>query len=255
MKDLSNLELKNFLDEKVFEFNTKSFIADDPIQIPHQYENKEDIEIAAFLVCTIAWGNRKSIIDNGYKMMSLLDESPFDFVMNHSEKELMQLRKFVHRTFNGNDFVFFIQSLKNIYNNKNGLEQIFKTHQTDNSLSESIVNFHHIFFEPVHEKRTEKHVANPSKGSIAKRINLFLRWMVRNDGFVDFGLWDISPSKLSCPLDVHSGNIARKLGLINRKNNDLPALSELDSNLRAFDKEDPVKYDYALFGLGAYDKF
>jgi uncharacterized protein (TIGR02757 family) len=255
MNSLSPAELKCFLDEKVIEFNNKSFIDDDPIQIPHQFKKKEDIEIASFLVCTIAWGNRKSIIENGFKMISLLDESPFEFVMNHSEKDLIALNKFVHRTFNGADFIFFIRSLKNIYKNKNGLEQIFKNDQSENSYSNSIIALHRFFFEIPHEKRIEKHIANPSKGSVAKRINLFLRWMIRKDGIVDFGLWGLSPAKLSCPLDIHSGNIARKLGLIQRKNNDLLALSELDSNLRAFDKNDPVKYDYALFGLGAYNKF
>jgi len=255
MSELSPAELKLFLDEKVLQFNTKSFIDDDPIQIPYRYKRKEDIEISGFLACTIAWGNRTMIIKNASRMMELMDESPFDFVMNHSETELSVLRKFVHRTFNGDDLIFFIKSLKNIYQNRGGMEEVFKIGQGEASLLPAIANFHDIFFEPEHEKRSEKHVANPNKGSVAKRINLFLRWMIRKDGIVDFGLWDIPTSKLHCPLDVHSGNIARKLGLISRKNNDLAALEELDLALRSFDPTDPVKYDYALFGLGVYDAF
>jgi uncharacterized protein (TIGR02757 family) len=255
MSELSTAELKLFLEEKVLQFNTKSFITDDPIQIPYNYSSKEDIEISAFLSCTIAWGNRTMIIKNGYRMMELLDESPYDFIVNHSESDLTALRKFVHRTFNGEDFIFFVRSLKNIYTNKGGMEEVFKSNQGENSLLPAIAQFHKIFFEPSHDKRTEKHVADPNKGSVAKRINLFLRWMIRKDGIVDFGLWDIPTSKLHCPLDVHSGNIARKLGIISRKNNDLAALEELDQNLRALDDQDPVKYDFALFGLGVYDQF
>jgi len=255
MSKLTRKELKLFLDEKVVEFNSKSFIDDDPIQIPHNYSRKEDIEISAFLACTIAWGSRTMIIKNAYRMMELLDESPYDFVIQHNERDLNTVRKFVHRTFNGEDLIFFIRSLKNIYTNKGGMEVLFKMHQGTTSLLPAIAAFHRIFFEPEHDKRSEKHVANPEKGSVAKRINLFLRWMIRKDGIVDFGLWDIPTSKLHCPLDVHSGNIARKLGLITRKNNGLAALEELDSNLRSFDAEDPVKYDFALFGLGVYDRF
>lgn len=255
MSKLSKTELKLFLDEKVLQFNTKSFIEDDPIQIPYKYSRKEDIEISAFLACTIAWGNRTMIIKNAYRMMELMDESPFDFVVNHNENDLKGLQKFVHRTFNGEDLIFFIRALNNIYTKKGGMEALFKMHQGESSLLLAIAQFHNIFFEPEHDKRSEKHVANPDKGSVAKRINLFLRWMIRKDRIVDFGLWDIPTSKLHCPLDVHSGNIARKLGLITRKNNDLAALEELDSNLRALDAEDPVKYDFALFGLGVYDQF
>jgi hypothetical protein len=255
MSALTISELKLFLEEKVLQFNTKAFIEDDPIQIPYQYSKKEDIEIAAFLACTIAWGNRTMIIKNGYRMLELMDESPYEFVMNHSKKDLLSLKKFVHRTFNGDDLTFFVQSLKNIYENKGGMEQVFKIHQGEQSLLPAISAFHQVFFELEHNSRTAKHIANPNKGSVAKRINLFLRWMIRKDGIVDFGLWDIATSKLHCPLDVHSGNIARKLGLINRKNNDLKALEELDNNLRLLDAEDPVKYDFALFGLGVYDQF
>lgn len=253
--ELSLNELREFLDEKVVEFNTKEFIKDDPVQIPHIYFLKEDIEIAGFLAATIAWGNRTMIIRNAKRMMELLGNSPYDFVMSHNNNQLKRFENFVHRTFNSTDMVFFIESLKNIYANKGGIESIFKQYQTKDSLQEAIAQFHIEFFSIPHEKRTRKHVANTKKGSVAKRINLFLRWMIRKDKIVDFGLWDISPSKLSCPLDVHSGNIARKLGLITPKNNTIKALNELDKNLRLLDSKDPVKYDYALFGLGVYDKF
>lgn len=248
-------EMKEFLEEKFLEFNTKAFIEDDPVQIPHLYEIKEDIEISAFLTATIAWGNRTMIIKNSNKMMELLGNSPYDFVMTHKKSQLTRFESFVHRTFNSVDMVYFIKALRNIYENHGGLEAIFKKYQTENSLQDAISKFHSIFFEIPHLTRTEKHVASPQKGSVAKRINLFLRWMIRNDKIVDFGLWDIAPSKLSCPLDVHSGNIARKLGLITVKPNSLKALKELDTNLRLLDPLDPVKYDYALFGLGVYDKF
>ena len=249
-------ELRDFLNEKAIEFNTKDFITDDPVQIPHQFELKEDIEIAGFLAATIAWGNRTMIIRNSKKMMELMGESPYDFVMEHKEHQLKRLEGFVHRTFNATDFKYFIRSLRNIYSNHDGLEGIFTKHQTEDSLQPAIAELHKIFFELEHEQRTEKHVANTQKGSVAKRINLFLRWMVRKDKIVDFGLWEgIDQSKLSCPLDVHSGNIARKLELITEKANNLKALKELDANLRLLDKNDPVKFDYALFGLGVYEKF
>lgn len=247
----NNESLKLFLEEKVAQYNTIDFISDDPIQLPHQFTSKEDIEIIGFLVATIAWGNRKMIIKNGKKMTQLMGNAPYDFILSHNKKQLDRLDTFVHRTFNGTDFKYFIQSLRNIYTKHNGLESIFKHHQSDTSLLPAISAFHSIFFELPHEFRTEKHIANPEKGSVAKRINMFLRWMCRKDNCgVDFGIWAIHPSKLSCPLDVHSGNIARALGLITRKNNDLKALQELDATLRKFDPQDPVKYDFALFGLG-----
>jgi uncharacterized protein (TIGR02757 family) len=176
--------------------------------------------------------------------------------MSHQEHQLERLESFVHRTFNGEDFKYFIKALKHIYTNHNGLESIFIKHQTDDSLQPAIHALHEIFFEIEHPQRTRKHVADPLKGSVAKRINMNLRWLCRKDNKgVDFGIWDISPSKLSCPLDVHSGNIARKLGLLNRKNNDLKALEELDKSLRGLDPIDPVKYDFALFGLGIFERF
>jgi uncharacterized protein (TIGR02757 family) len=250
-------ELKDFLDEKVRLYNTTQFIETDPIQIPHLFSVKEDIEISAFLIATIAWGNRKTIIRNGHKLMQIMGDSPYDFVMNFSEKHTNQLSSFVHRTFNSDDLNYFIKALQNIYKNHGGLEQVFARKVEARSLQTSIHHFKKTFFNLPHLSRTEKHISDPLKNSAAKRINMFLRWMVRNDNTgVDFGIWQtLSPSQLSCPLDVHSGNVARKLKLLQRKQNDGKALFELDSSLRKMDPKDPVKYDYALFGLGVFESF
>lgn len=254
---MNKTELKEFLDTKVIQYNNLNFIESDPIQIPHQFSVKEDIEIAGFLTATIAWGNRKSIINNAKRLMNFLDNAPFDFVMNHSETDLERLHPFVHRTFNGDDAIQFIKSLKQIYLQHKGLENLFAKHAEQNSLQTSISKFKIIFFEENHLQRTQKHVSDPLKNSAAKRINMFLRWMVRNDNTgVDFGIWNsLSPAQLSCPLDVHSGNVARKLGLLKRKQNDGKALLELDTALRKLDINDPVKYDFALFGLGVFEGF
>ena len=254
---MTQSELKEFLDAKVIQYNNPKFIESDPIQIPHQFALKEDIEISAFLTATIAWGNRKMIIKNAQRMMDLLGNSPYDFIINHKEQHLDKFEGFVHRTFNEVDIKYFIQSLKYIYLNNNNLESVFYQFDKPNSLQYAIHQFKSIFFQLEHPKRSEKHISDPLKGSAAKRINMFLRWMVRNDNAgVDFGIWKtISPSQLSCPLDVHSGKVARKLGLLNRKQNDAKALQELDTNLRKLDATDPVKYDFALFGLGVFEKF
>ena len=252
---MNKIELKEFLDEKVELYNNKTFIESDPIQIPHLYSLKEDIEIAGFLTATIAWGNRKMIINNAKKMVELMGNSPYDFVIHHSESDLKPLEKFVHRTFNGTDFISFIRSLQHIYQSHNGLEAVFS--KENPNLQQSISEFKSLFFEIPHEIRTEKHISDPLNGSAAKRINMYLRWMVRNDNKgVDFGIWNsITPAALSCPLDVHSGNVARKLGLLTRKQNDAKALAELDKTLRELDPNDPVKYDFALFGLGVFEGF
>jgi uncharacterized protein (TIGR02757 family) len=256
-KNINKTELKDFLDAKVEQYNNLKFIESDPIQVPHQFSLKEDIEIAGFLTATISWGNRKSIINNAKRMAELLDNSPFDFVLNHHETDLEKLEPFVHRTFNGEDFIQFIKSLQHIYKNHNGLESMFLKHAEKDSLQNSISQFKSTFFEIEHVSRIQKHVSDPLKNSAAKRINMFLRWMVRTDCTgVDFGIWNtLSPSQLSCPLDVHSGNVARKLGLLTRKQNDAKALLELDSALRKLDSKDPVKYDFALFGLGVFEGF
>ena len=254
---MTQSELKEFLDVKVEQYNRLEFLDSDPIQIPHRFQKKEDIEISAFLTATIAWGNRKSIIKNANRMMELLDNSPHDFIMNHQENDLDKLTGFVHRTFNAIDLGFFIHSLKNIYTKHGGLEKVFQQNITSDTMQPAISGFKKIFYEIPHQTRTTKHVSDPLKGSAAKRINMFLRWMVRdNTTGVDFGLWKtIHPSALSCPLDVHSGNVARKLNLLNRKQNDAKALAELDKSLRKLDVNDPVKYDFALFGLGVFEKF
>jgi len=206
--------LKEFLDAKVLQYNQPKFLERDPIQIPHQFTKKEDIEISAFLTSTIAWGNRKSIINNASNLMSLLDNAPFNFVMQHQQEDLEALLSFVHRTFNGIDLCYFIQSLKNIYAHHHGLEAVFATPSHVTSTQETIASFKKIFFELPHPQRTTKHVSDPLKGSAAKRINMFLRWMVRDHSTgVDFGLWKSIQ--------------ARQL----------------------------VKYDFALFGLGVFEKF
>jgi uncharacterized protein (TIGR02757 family) len=254
---LTKSELKEFLDSKVLQYNNPAFIESDPIQIPHRYSLKEDIEISSFLTATIAWGNRKMIIKNANKMMELLGNSPYDFVMNHKTSDLDKFDGFVHRTFNSEDFKYFIKSLKNIYLNYEGIESVFQKHVDETNIQPAIHKFKTIFFSINHHRRTQKHVGDPMKGSAAKRINMMLRWLIRDDNAgVDFGIWKtISPSTLSCPLDVHSGNVARKLGLLTRKQNDAKGLLELDNNLRKLDPKDPVKYDFALFGLGVFEKF
>ncbi len=248
----TNEELSIFLDDRYFIYNTKSFIENDPISIPHKFSKKEDIEISAFLVSTIAWGQRKTIINNGLKICSLMNNSPFDFIINHKDADLKTFSKFVHRTFNSTDLQYFIIALKEIYLNYGGLEKVFNDGFKNGNAFDAIIYFRSIFLNFEHEKRTEKHISNPNKNSACKRINMFLRWMVRNDNFgVDFGLWNkISPSKLICPLDVHSARVARSLGLLSRIQNDRKAAEELTNNLLLFCAEDPVKYDFALFGAG-----
>jgi uncharacterized protein (TIGR02757 family) len=253
-----NLEqIKDLLDEKVKTYNNASFIKTDPIQIPHRFSTKEDIEIAAFLTASLSWGKRSVIIDKSNKLMSLMGNAPHDFVLNHSESDLAKLSEFAHRTFNGTDCAYFIKALQNIYINHHGMENIFSIHQGMTTMHDSIIKFRTIFLEKEHWIRTRKHVPDPRIGSASKRLHMFLRWMVRNDtSGVDFGLWKHIPmSKLSCPLDVHTGNVARSLGLIQRHQNDLRTVNELDEKLRSFDPIDPVRYDFALFGLGVHEGF
>ena len=247
-------ELKDYLDFKADQYNNPNFIESDPIQIPHRYKIKEDIEISGFLAATIAWGNRKMIINSATKMMDVMGNNPYDFVMNATNDQIDAIDNIVHRTFNSEDFRYFIKSLRNIYENHGGLENVFSANNSIN-LQNRISEFKKIFFEIDHPLRTTKHISDPLKGSSSKRINMFLRWVSRKDtNGVDFGIWNaISPSELSCPLDVHSGNVARALGILKRKQNDQKALIELDEALRKFDPTDPVKYDFALFGLGVFE--
>lgn len=247
-------EIYQLLEEKYDLFNRKSFIESDPISIPHLFTKKEDIEIAGFLAATIAWGQRKTIINNANKLVNLMDNSPYEFVMNHSKKDLECFNDFKHRTFNGIDAKYFITALKNIYDNHRGLESLFSRHA---NMQLNISTFKQLFFEIEHPNRTTKHVSDPLKNSSAKRINMYLRWMIRKDNRgVDFGIWNtINTEYLMCPLDVHSGNVARKLGLLKRTQNDWKAVVELTDQLKEFDAQDPIKYDFSLFGLGVFEKF
>lgn len=250
-------ELKEFLDEKAFLYENLKFIESDPIQIPHSFSKKEDIEIAGFLAATIAWGKRPMIIKNTQRMMELMGNTPHDFILNHQSSDLDSFDGFVHRTFNAEDFKFFIKSLQNIYVNHVSLEDVLAINDGSDNYKTAIHDFKKVFFEIPHVPRTQKHVSDPLKGSASKRINMYLRWMVRNNKKgVDFGIWTKhNPAHLHCPLDVHTGNVARKLSILKRKQSDWKAIQELDVTLREFDKKDPVKYDFALFGLGVFEKF
>jgi uncharacterized protein (TIGR02757 family) len=246
-------ELKTFLDQQVQTFNRQEFIAGDPIEVPHRFNRKEDIEIAGFLAATMAWGQRKNIIKSAHQLMNWMDASPFDFVTNATKSDLQPFSKFVYRTFNGNDCLFFIKSLQNIYHQYGGLEQVLTDgYKKDGTIKNALEQLSTVFFSIGHLQRTTKHIANPANGSAAKRLNMYLRWMVRSDNSrVDFGLWkNIPANALMIPLDVHVGNVARQLGLLQRKQNDWKAVEELTAKLREFDPADPVKYDFALFSLG-----
>lgn len=255
--NLDQALLKEFLDEKVKLYNQPAFIENDPICIPHLFSKKEDIEISAFLIASIAWGQRNSIIQNGQKLVKLMDMAPHDFIINAEKKDFKPFEKFVHRTFNGSDCHYFLYAIKQLYTNKNGLEGLFKVHKNEQNVMPAIARAKKDFFTYRHLIRTEKHFSNPDSGSAAKRINMFLRWMVRKDKCgVDFGIWKtIQPKQLICPLDVHSGRVARKLGLLHRKQDDRKAAEELTNSLLELDANDPVKYDFALFGLGVNEKF
>lgn len=245
-------ELKIFLDEKADQYNHPDFIENDPIQIPHRFSLKQDVEIAGFLAATISWGNRKAIIKSAEKMLDIMGNSPYDFVQNYSEKELKDIQgKSIHRTFNGEDFTYFIQQFNRIYKENESLENLFKINDQETSFLHSIERFRSNFLG-IEKHRTHKHVSSPYKNSSTKRIIMFLRWMVRKDKRgVDFGIWEnIDQKHLSIPLDVHTGNISRKLGLISRTQNDWKTVEELDLVIRKFDEKDPAKYDFALFGLG-----
>lgn len=253
---MTHAELTHFLDQKATEYNQSFFIEHDPIQIPHRFSLKQDIEIAALLSATIAWGNRKSIIKNADSMMQRMDNSPFDFILHATPKDLEKLHGFVHRTFNEFDFKYFVLALQRIYKEHKSLEELFLIQPEEQNPKQAIERFRNAFF--LGEKiRTNKHISSPAKNSSAKRLNMFLRWMVRQDKQgVDFGIWQQIPtSKLSLPLDVHTGNVARKLGILTRKQNDWKAVEELDIALRKMDSQDPIKYDFALFGLGAFEGF
>lgn len=248
-------DIKFLLDSRLERYNHPDFIETDPIQIPHRFSRKEDVEIAAFLTATIAWGQRKSIINNANRLMDLMDNAPYDFLMEENP-EWNRFSAFVHRTFNGSDCMFFLSSLRNIYRNHGGLEQVFTIgFQTNQTVWGALRYFREIFLSVNHTAHVTKHVSDVTANSSAKRLNMFLRWMVRcDDNGVDFGLWkNIPMSALMLPLDVHTGDVARALGLLHRKQNDWKAVEEITGVLRSFDPADPIKYDFALFGIGAFE--
>ena len=248
MKDWQ--QLKNFLDDKVNQYNQPGFVDDDPIQIPHQFKKLQDIEIAGFFAAVLAWGQRKTIIAKCQELMNLMDQAPHAFMVNHTHNDLKRLSAFKHRTFNTTDLLYFIHFLKQYYQKENSLENAFLIGK---NMKERLTNFHSTFFSmPDFPSRTQKHIATPDRKSACKRLNMFIRWMVRRDNKgVDFGLWkNIPPSELICPIDLHVERVARQLKLIKRKPVDWQTAEELTARLRLFDASDPVKYDFALFGLG-----
>ena len=250
MKIVLQNEIIDFLNEQVDCYNTSQFIESDPISIPHLFSWKPDIEISAFLTATISWGQRLTLIRNARNLMKLMDDSPYEFVLQHNTADLKRFESFVHRTFNGKNAVFFIQRLKHIYNKFKTLEDAFAPHLPD--VKSRILFFREEFLGANPEFIHSRHISNPFDNSAAKRLNMFLRWMVRNDERkVDFGIWEkMKSADLMIPLDVHSGTVSRQLGILNRKQNDWKAVEELTEMLRKFDPIDPIKYDYALFGLG-----
>lgn len=267
--EINYQEMKYLLDSKVHQYNRYEFISSDPIQVPHRFSRKEDIEIAAFLTATISWGQRKSIIRNANRLMELMDNSPYDFLMETpvyldgypQEKrilnpELNPIAGFVHRTFNSDDCLYFFESIRNIYLHYRGLEEVFTDgYLTDSTIYGTLKHFRSVFLSIPHANRIRKHISDVTANSSAKRLNMFLRWMIRKDNNeVDFGLWkNIPGSALMLPLDIHSGEVARSLGLLERKQNDWKAVEEITSVLRSFDPVDPVKYDFALFGSGVFE--
>lgn len=248
-------KLREFLDRKAAHYEDKGFIIDDPIRIPHRFSKARDVEVAAFLTAILAWGNRKAIVKSGLEMMELLDEAPYDFVKNHSAEDLKRLSSFVHRTFNGADLQFFIRRLRSLYQRSSSLQAYFTPRAGEQDLKRALNRFRNRFLGTERSAHAAKHLSNPLKNSTCKRLNLFLRWMVRSAAKeVDFGLWkQIDSRMLSLPLDVHNARVARKLGLLTRGKNDWKAVEELDQKLRQLDADDPVKYDFALFGLGIFE--
>ncbi len=253
---MTKSELQQLLDEKYHYYHDHFFIEPDPISVPHRFSKKEDIEISGFFAASLAWGQRPTIIRNALRLMEGMDHAPHDFILNHQESDLQRFEGFVHRTFNYDDLLFFISALQKLYREGGGLEAAFACRPAEVNVKDAIARFRDQFFRVEHLSRSHKHVSDPYRNSACKRLNMFLRWMVRRDEpAIDFGLWQsISQAQLSCPLDLHSGRVARHLGLLNRKQNDWKAVEELDRALRQLDPEDPVKYDFALFGMGVFEK-
>lgn len=250
--------VKSFLDEMVRKYNRKDFIDHDPVQIPHLFSKKQDIEIAGFFAATFAWGQRKTIINKCKELLVLMDNDPHRFILHHQEKDLKSFLSFKHRTFNATDALYYIEFLRSFYSRHDSLEQAFQVSAADDTIEKGLIHFHNLFFSLAdYPQRTKKHLATPERNSTCKRINMYLRWMVRKDNNgVDFGIWSsIKPSQLVCPCDVHVDRVARKLKLIKRKQTDWQTALELTANLRKFDPIDPVKYDFALFGLGVEEAY
>lgn len=262
-------DLREFLDRKVGEYNQHSFIKNDPISIPRLFTKKQDIEIAGFFAAVFSWGNRSTIINKSKELMQRMDNSPHSFITQHTENDLKKFIDFKHRTFSTTDLLYFIEFLKYHYSKFKSLETAFVPHPQPLStfggegsntpiIEEALKYFHNYFFSLEHvPARTKKHIATPERKSTCKRLNMYLRWMVRNDDKgVDFGIWkNISPSQLICPIDLHVARVARRLGILKRKQTDWQAALELTEYLRTLDKNDPVKYDFALFGLGVMEKY
>jgi uncharacterized protein (TIGR02757 family) len=252
-KKLSQIELKEFLDEKSIQYNVPDFISNDPICIPHAYSKKQDIEIAGLFAAVLAWGQRVTIIRKCKELLERMDNDPYRFILHHQEKDLKMFEDFKHRTFNGTDALYFIEALKFLYTRHKSLEEVFKVPSHEPTVETGLINFHRKFFSlEDHPHRTKKHLATPERKSTCKRLNMYLRWMVRSDNKgVDFGIWKkISPAQLVCPCDLHVERVGRKLKLIKRKQTDWLTAVELTENLKKFDPIDPIKYDFALFGLG-----
>ncbi|BDX37160.1 TIGR02757 family protein [Tenuifilaceae bacterium CYCD] len=249
----SKTELQELLDSRYKRYANKFFLVDDPIQIPHRFNKMEDIEIVGMLTATIAWGNRKSILNSMVRLLTAMNNNPYEFVINYKSSDKKYLKGFVHRTFNADDCAAFIQVLNSIYSEQGGLRRVFvDAYNQSQSVADSINAFRDCFVKADIPSRTLKHTPNINNGSAAKRLNMYLRWLVRPsfEG-VDFGLWtEIPTSALLIPLDVHSGRVARSLGLLQRQQNDFKAVEELTSELRQFDSNDPIKFDFALFGMG-----
>lgn len=249
--------LKAFLDEKAEYYNQPAFIESDPVSIPHLFSKKQDIEISGFFAAVFAWGQRKTIINKSRELLGMMDNAPCDFILNHSDKELKAIENFKHRTFNATDALYFIHFLKYYYSENESLEDLFLVHDKNDPVENGLIKFHESFFSlPDAPRRTRKHIPSPNRKSTCKRLNMYLRWMVRKDqAGVDFGIWSkIKMKDLICPIDVHVDRVARRLSLIRRKQTDWLTAVELTENLKKLDPEDPVKYDYALFGLGVIEK-
>jgi uncharacterized protein (TIGR02757 family) len=257
---MNQKNLKEFLDKKVDEYNRPFFIQNDPVCIPHLFSKKQDIEIAAFFAAIFSWGNRTTIIQKSKELLKLMDNAPYDFCLGHSDTELKKLLGFKHRTFNPTDLLYFIEFMKLHYSKNNSLENAITKWMpaNDETVEKGLNGFSHYFFSlPDAPARTRKHIASPEKKSSCKRLNMFLRWMVRNDNKgVDFGLWkNISPSQLVCPIDLHVARVAKRFGFLDRNQTDWQCALQLTEHLRTLDKSDPVKYDFALFGLGVMEHY